>query len=358
VTAHPALATAGRRPQPGPRRSPSVDAHTVRTVDVHAHLLLPEVEALVADLPGLAEARALDARRNGPAAQAVSGPMVRERVPILTDVRLRLAAMDAQGVDVQLVSPSPSHYHYWADEETAEKLYRLAGEATAAHCAQAPDRLRGLGLAPLQHPEQAVRALEHALDQGLLGVEISSHAPGRELSDPAYEPFWKRAEETGAILFLHPFGCTLDERLDQWYLSNTVGQPTENAVALSHLIFSGVLDRHPELKLIAAHGGGYLPTHIGRSDHAWSARSDAGAGCAHLPSSYLKRLYFDSLVHDPQVLRALIGAVGADRVLLGSDFPFDMGTEDPVGALRAAGLSDPDFHAVRGGNAAALLRKD
>ncbi|WP_162948265.1 amidohydrolase family protein [Streptomyces europaeiscabiei] len=329
---------------------------TTPTIDVHAHVLLPEVEALVADHPGLVEARALDARRNGPASLAVNGPMVRERIPKLTDVTVRLAAMDAQGVDVQLVSPSPSHYHYWADEDTAEKVYRLAGEATAAHCAQAPDRLHGLGLAPLQHPEQAVRALEHALDQGLLGVEISSHAPGRELSDPAYEPFWARAAATGAILFLHPFGCTLDERLDRWYLSNTVGQPTENAVALSHLIFSGVLDRHPDLKLIAAHGGGYLPTHIGRADHAWTARSDAGADCAHLPSSYLKRLYFDSLVHDRYVLGELVRAAGADRVLLGSDFPFDMGTEDPVGALRAARLSDADFHAVRGGNAAALLR--
>lgn len=338
------------------------------TVDVHAHVLLPEVDALVAGLPGLAEARALDARRNGPAALAVNGPMVRERVPALTDVAVRLAAMDAQGVDVQVVSPSPSHYHSWADEETAEKLCLLAGEATAAHCAQAPGRLHGLGLAPLQHPELAVRVLEHALGTGLLGVEISSHAPSlpaigqegpsRELSDPAYEPFWTRAEETGALVFLHPFGCTLDERLDRWYLSNTVGQPTENAVALSHLIFSGVLDRHPGLKLIAAHGGGYLPTHLGRSDHAWSARSDAGAGCAHPPSSYLKRLYFDSLVHDPDVLRELIRVAGADRVLLGSDFPFDMGSEDPVGALRAARLSAADFDAVRGGNAATLLRKD
>ncbi|MFF8571656.1 amidohydrolase family protein [Streptomyces sp. NPDC015408] len=328
------------------------------TVDVHAHVLLPEVESLVAGLPGHAEAKELDARRNGPAALAVSDPMVRERIPRLTDAAVRLAAMDAQGIDVQLVCPSPSHYHYWADEDTAEKLYRLANEATAAHCSASPERLRGLGLAPLQHPEQAVRALDHALEQGLAGVEISSHAPGRELSDPAYEPFWTRAGETGALVFLHPFGCTLDERLDQWYLSNTVGQPTENAVALSHLIFSGVLDRHPELTLIAAHGGGYLPTHIGRSDHAWSARSDAGAGCAHLPSSYLKRLYFDSLVHDPHVLRELVRVAGADRVLLGSDFPFDMGTEDPVGALRAARLSDADFHAVRGGNAAALLRKD
>ncbi|CAM5644843.1 hypothetical protein SALBM135S_02992 [Streptomyces alboniger] len=328
------------------------------TVDVHAHVLLPEVEALVEGLPGHAEARALDARRNGRAALAVSGPMVRERFPRLTDPAVRLAAMDGQGVDVQLVSPSPSHYHYWAGAETAEKVYRLANEATAAHCSAAPDRLRGLGLVPLQHPDLMVSALDHALEQGLAGVEISSHAPGRELSDSAYEPFWARAVQAGALIFLHPFGCTLDERLDRWYLSNTVGQPTENAVALSHLIFSGVLDRHPGLRLIAAHGGGYLPTHIGRSDHAWSTRSDAGAGCAHLPSSYLKRLYFDSLVHDPYVLRELVRVAGADRVLLGSDFPFDMGAEDPVAALRAARLSETDFHAVRGGNASALLRKD
>ncbi|MEU5116236.1 amidohydrolase family protein [Streptomyces longwoodensis] len=331
---------------------------TTPTIDVHAHVLLPEVEALVDGLPGLARARELDALRNGPQALAVSGPMVRERLPRLTDPAVRLAAMDAQGVDVQLVSPSPSHYHYWADEDIAEKLYRLANEATAAHCSAAPDRLRGLGLVPLQHPGHLVRALDHALDQGLAGVEISSHAPGRELSDPAYDPFWARADHTGALVFLHPFGCTLDERLDRWYLSNTVGQPVENAVALSHLIFSGVLDRHPGLTVIAAHGGGYLPTHIGRSDHAWSARPDAGAGCAHLPSSYLKRLYFDSLVHDPHVLRELVRVAGADRVLLGSDFPFDMGTEDPVGALRAAGLSEADADAVRGGTAATLLRKD
>ncbi|WTJ79231.1 amidohydrolase [Kitasatospora sp. NBC_01539] len=327
---------------------------TAPTVDVHAHLLLPEVEALVADAPALAEARALDARRNGPEALAVSGPMVRERIPLLTDVTARLAAMDAQGVDVQLVSPSPSHYHYWADETTARQVWQTADRVTADHCAKAPERLRGLGLVPLQHPHLAVEALDHALDGGLLGVEISSHAPGVELSDPRLEPFWARAAATGAILFLHPFGCTLDERLDRWYLSNTVGQPTENAVALSHLIFSGVLDRHPGLRIVAAHGGGYLPTHIGRSDHAWRARPDA-RGCAREPSSYLKDLWFDSLVHDPSVLRQLIESAGAGRVLLGSDFPFDMGTGDPLGALTAAGLPDPDHHAVRGGNAAALL---
>ncbi|MFJ6079798.1 amidohydrolase family protein [Streptomyces sp. NPDC092369] len=329
-------------------------ASSAPTIDVHAHLLLPEIEEAVAGHPGLAEARALDARRNGPAALAVNGPMVGARVPKLTDAAVRLTAMDAQGVDIQLVSPSPSHYHYWAEPQLADTVCRLANEGTAAHCAKAPDRLHGLGLVPLQHPDLAVGLLDHALDQGLRGVEISSHAPGHELSDPAYERLWSRAEETGAFLFLHPFGCTLDERLDRWYLSNTVGQPTENAVALSHMIFSGVLDRHPGLRLIAAHGGGYLPTHIGRSDHAWRARPDA-RGCEREPSSYLKQLYFDSLVHDSQALRELLRAVGPERVLLGSDFPFDMGTDDPLGALRAADLPDTDFHSVRGGNAAALL---
>ncbi|HEX6467686.1 MAG TPA: amidohydrolase family protein [Streptosporangiaceae bacterium] len=323
-------------------------------IDVHAHVLLPEVDQAAAGHPGLAAARELDARRNGPEALAVSGAMVRERIPKLTDVNERLTAMDAAGVDVQLVSPSPSHYHYWADEDLARTLWDLTNTGTAAHCAHAPDRLYGLGLVPLQHPDLAAEALDHALSLGLRGVEISSHAPGRDLSDPAYEPFWRRAEHTGALLFLHPFGCTLDERLNRWYLSNTVGQPTENAVALSHLIFSGVLDRHPDLKIIAAHGGGYLPTHIGRSDHAWRARTDT-RGCAHPPSSYLRRLYFDSLVHDPHVLAELIRVAGARRVLLGSDFPFDMGTGDPLGALRAANLPDADFQAVRGANAASLL---
>ncbi|MCK8438518.1 amidohydrolase [Streptomyces sp. D2-8] len=336
------------------------EPESIPTIDVHAHLLLPEVEEVVAGRTGLAQARDLDARRNGPAALAVSGPMVGARVPKLTDVAVRLAAMDAQGVDIQLVSPSPSHYHYWADPQLAEKVRRLANEGTAAHCAKAPDRLLGLGLVPLQHPDLAVESLDHALAQGLRGVELSSHAPSPggtrevELSDPRLAPFWARAQETGALVFLHPFGCTLDDRLDQWYLSNTVGQPTENAVALSHLIFSGVLDRHPGLRLIAAHGGGYLPTHIGRSDHAWRVRPDA-QGCAREPSSYLRQLYFDSLVHDPQVLRELLRAAGPGRVLLGSDFPFDMGTEDPLGALRAADLPDADFHSVRGASAAALL---
>jgi aminocarboxymuconate-semialdehyde decarboxylase len=319
------------------------------TVDVHAHVLLPEIDQAVAGQPGLAAHRELDARRNGPDALAASGAMIGERIGLLTRAADRLAAMDAAGVDTQIVSPSPSHYHYWAGPRLARTVWRLANEGVAAHCAS--ERLHGLGLAPLQHPGLLPEALDHALGLGLKGVEISSHAPGRELSDPAYEPFWAHAAETGAVVFLHPFGCTLDERLDRWYLSNLVGQPVENAVALSHLIFSGVLDRHPGLKLLAAHGGGYLPYYLGRSDHGWRVRPDART-CARRPSSYLRELHFDSLTHDPAALRELVRVAGAERVLLGSDFPFDMGDPDPLAALRAAGLEDA---AIRGGNAVRLF---
>jgi len=239
-------------------------------------------------------------------------------------------------------------------------VYHAAHRGIAALVEEEPNRFRGLGLVPLQHPGLLVEALDDAVAGcGLAGVEISSHAPGPEgertieLSDARLEPFWARAAELGAIVFLHPFGCTLDERLDRYYLANTVAQPVENAVALSHLIFAGVLDRHPGLQLLAAHGGGYLPTYIGRSDHAWAVRPEA-RGCRDAPSSYLRRLWFDSLVHSADGLRALVVAVGADRVLLGSDYPFDMGVEEPLARFAAAGLSPADAAAVAGGNAERL----
>ena len=152
------------------------------------------------------------------------------------------------------------------------------------------------------------------------------------------------------VVFLHPFGCSLDERLDRFYLSNTVGQPVENAVALSHIIFAGVLDRHPTLRVLAAHGGGYLPTYIGRSDHAWEVRPEARR-CTDRPSSYLPRITFDSLVHGAGALRALVDAVGAESVVLGSDYPFDMGITDPVSQVRAAGLTEAATRSILGDNA-------
>ncbi len=324
--------------------------------DVHAHLLMPalqqEIEKRAPEL--VEEAAALELRRNGPASLKASGQMIGARIPKLVDVGARLASMDEQGVDRQWLSASPNHFYPWAPEDLAVWAAIEANRLLAEHVALAPDRLTGLGLVPLQHPHRIVECIDDAVARGFAGIEISSFAGDVELSDERLEPMWSRLEEAGLIVFLHPFGCTLDERLDRFYLSNTVGQPTENAVALSHLIFAGVLDRHPGLKIVAAHGGGYLPFAIGRSDRAWRVRPEA-QGCAHEPSSYLKKLWFDTVVHDEVSVRRLIEAAGADRVVLGSDYPFDMGLDDPVAFVRSAGLADDVADGILGGNADALL---
>ncbi len=334
----------------------SAERHDV--IDVHAHLLMPGLHAEVERrVPDEVQAAAdLELKRNGLASLQASGRMIGERFPRLTDVRARLEAMDAQGVGMQWVSPSPNHFYPWANEGLATWVSGEANRLIADHVAQAPDRLVGLGVVPLQHPHLVVDALDDAvLGRGLVGVEISSFAGDVDLSDERLEPFWARAAELRAVVFLHPFGCSLDERLDRFYLSNTVGQPTENAVALSHVIFAGVLDRHRNLRLVVAHGGGYLPTAIGRSDRAWKVRPEAH-GCAQAPSSYLSKIWFDTVVHDERALRWLVEAAGADRVLLGSDFPFDMGLDDPVAFVRGAGLPDAEVTGILGANAAALLR--
>ena len=330
-------------------------------IDVHAHVLLPQLEALVQerDPAGLEGQRQVDLLRNGQQSQRNSGQMIRERWQLLTELPARLEHMDKTGVDVQIVSPSPSHYYAFADVDLATTVYEQANRLVRDFIDQAPERFHGLGLVPLQHPELLVGALDDAVVRhGLAGVEIGSYAPDGqggtvELSDPRLDPFWSRAQELGAVIFLHPFGCPLEARLDRFYLANTVAQPAENAVALSHLIFSGVLDRLPHLKLVTAHGGGYLPQVIGRSDRAWMVRPEARQ-CAHRPSTYLNRLWFDSLVHNPGELARLVETVGSSRIVLGSDYPFDMGSDNPVAELEAASLTDAQRQAIARINAAEL----
>jgi aminocarboxymuconate-semialdehyde decarboxylase len=268
----------------------------------------------------------------------------------------RLAAMDAQGVDVQVVSPAPTEYHYWADEARSADIVAATNEGVAALCARHPGRLVGLGGVALQHPALAADQLRRAVGElGLAGAVVGTQAGGADFSAPGYEPLWAAAEDLGAVLFVHPWGCTLGERLARSYLANVVGNPVETTVALAHLVFGGVLDRHPGLRVVAAHGGGYLPFSPGRADHAWRVRDDAHT-CAEPPSAYLRRLWFDSVVHGPRLLGHLIENVGADRVVLGSDYPFDMGQDDPVRALaEVPGLTTEARDAIAGGNAAALL---
>jgi aminocarboxymuconate-semialdehyde decarboxylase len=329
----------------------------IPTIDMHAHLAVRELDALVAGRPGLAEAAALSDRLSGPASVAHNRQFFPTLGRPLTDPDARLAAMDAMGVDVQAVSISPGQYYYWADRELASALVRTANEAIARFCATHPDRFVGLATVALQDGELAAEQLEHAAGTlGLRGVEISTAAGARELSDRGLDPFWAAVERLGVFAFVHPLGCpALGDRGASHYFTNVIGNPLETTLALSHLIFDGTLDRHPGLRVCAAHGGGYLPAYSGRSDHAFEVRPEART-MERRPSDYLReRLWFDSLVFSGDQLAALAAQVGASRLVLGTDYPFDMGVSDPLARLDRAGLSADDRELVRGVNAAGLL---
>jgi aminocarboxymuconate-semialdehyde decarboxylase len=330
----------------------------VRTVDMHAHILTPAVEKLVAECPQKKAEADLRLRTLGAASlEHNNRVMLPQAGPPLTDLDVRLGDMDRMGVDVQVISPIPTQYYYWADEDLAAQIVTLQNEHVAAACSQHPSRLTGLGTLALQHPKLAVRQLETAVrDLGLRGFELSTAVNDRELSHPSLEPVWAKAVELGCVVFVHPMGCSLGERLAPSYLSNSVGQPVETAVALSHLIFGGVLDRHTGLKVCAAHGGGYLPTYIGRADHAYRERPDAHTMAAPA-SAYLRRIWFDSLIYSPAALRSLVDQVGAGQVVVGTDYPFDMGHYQVHELIAATpGLTAAEREAILGGTAERLLQ--
>lgn len=328
------------------------------TIDLHCHALVPAVEALVAGTPQKAAEPDIMRKTMGEASVAHNNAsMLPAAGPRLTRVDQRLADMDAMGVDVQVLSPSPTQYYYWADVDLAREIVRVQNEAIAALCREHPTRFAGFGTVALQHPALACEQLDQAIKVlDLKGVEISTSVNGLELDDPSLRSFWARAEALGALVFIHPFGTTLGARTASHYLVNTIGQPLETTIALSRLIFGGVLDAYPGLKIIAAHGGGYLPTYVSRSDHAHAVRPEAAADTKLKPSEHLKRIWFDSVVYDPMALRHLIDRVGVTQVVVGTDYPFDMGHYDMHGLVDAtAGLSEEERAAILGGNAAKLI---
>jgi len=326
------------------------------TVDVHCHVLTAEVERLVSGRPEKQAEAAAQLRMYGAESVEYNRTLFAGLMPELTDVNERLRRMDTMGVDIQVISPSPNQYYYWADFDLAKQIVAVQNEHITSVCAGHPDRLRGLGNVALQHPELSVQQLTDCVRKYRLhGVEISSAVNGLELSDARFERFWAKAEELGCLVFIHPLGTSLGERVDRHYLGNIVGQPIETTLALSHLIFGGVLDRFPGLKICAAHGGGYLPSYVGRSDHGFAVRPEARK-IKHKPSEYLKRIYFDSLVYTAEGLRHLIAEVGVAQVMLGTDYPFDMGAYEPEKLITAVpGLTDQDREQILGGNAARLL---
>jgi|ERR1700722_768789 aminocarboxymuconate-semialdehyde decarboxylase len=327
------------------------------TVDLHCHVLVPEVETLVKDRPEkLAEGGLQKLLMGAASAEYNRTVMLPATFPKLTSVDVRLRDMDEMGVDIQVLSPTSVQNYYWADVDLAHAIVRKTNEKIAEVCATHPERFVALGNIALQHPQLSIEQLEHCTGElGMRGVQISTAINGLELDNPTFAPFWAKAEELGSLVFIHPFGTSLGERVNRFYLQNLIGQPIETTIALSHLIFGGVLDRHPRLKILAAHGGGYLPSYIGRSDHGYRARSDARS-MARAPSEYLHQLFFDSLVYSPDALRHLINQVGASQVVVGTDYPFDMGAYDVHPLIAGVpGLSEEDKAAILGGNAVRLL---
>ena len=335
------LAGAGLPPSqttPPKRREVSVGGRRVKVIDVHCHCIIPEAAEIVKGTP-LADA----ARAGGP---NVLGPQ-------------RLELMDRQGVDVQALSIN-AYWWYAADRDLARRIVDIQNERLAAWVAAHPDRFVALASVALQYPDLAAEQLERAIKQlGLRGVSIGGHVKGEDLSLPKFDPFWAKAAELDAPVLMHPQSATnivregaLAGRAD---LGNIIGNPLETTVFLSRLIFDGTLDKFPGLKVVGPHGGGYLPSYLGRTDVACEVRSNANCANKSRPRDYFKRqIFIDTMVFSEEGLRHLVAEVGVGHVLYGTDVPFNWPvTVDLV--LNASFLSVADKEAILGGNAAKLL---
>ena len=318
------------------RREVVVAGKRVKTVDVHAHCVVPAALALLN--------QPLDARGL-----------------LMDDTTARLAAMDAQGIDVEALSINP--FWYGADRDVAAELVRVQNETLVEFCAANPERFVAYATAALEHPDLATQQVEHAVRKlGFRGVSVGGSVAGRELADPSFHPFWAKCEELGVLVFLHPMGTReleISGRLaGKGLLGNTIGNPLETTIALSHLIFEGTLDRFPGLRICAAHGGGYLPSYANRSDAVMKTFPQRiGAGPARKPTAYLRdgQLFFDTIVFTPEALRHLIAETGAGQVMIGTDYPFPWTTTEVDLVLATPGLSDAERVAILGGTACRLL---
>ena len=264
------------------------------------------------------------------------------------------------GVDVQAVCPAPYHFFYFTEPDYGAELSRDVNHGIAKLAADMPDRFVGLGTVPLQDSQLAIRELEYCVKSlGMRGVEICTNVNGKNLTDPSLklDKFFARCEELGVLIFMHPLGYTQADRLTNHYFNNVIGNPLESTVAVSHLIFDGVMARYPKLKVLVAHGGGFIAHYWARMDHAWGARADCRTVIKRKPSSYLEKFYFDSITFDPEMLKRLIDRFGADHVVLGTDYPYDMGEEDPLALLaKLKRLPRASRDLVAGGNATRLLK--
>ncbi|MDQ5849815.1 MAG: amidohydrolase, partial [Pseudomonadota bacterium] len=315
-------------------------------VDIHCHYANPDVAAKVADRnPGQHEPSVQYANAM---TRAVNAKQMSDRASKLSSIEVRLKDMDRMGIDIQAVSPAPNQTYYWTEPGMGQELARSVNEGIAKVVAGHPERFVGQGTVPLQDPGLAVTELEFAMKTlGLKGVEINPNVNGKELTASGLDRFFAKAEQLGAVIFMHPIGYTNGERLMDHYFNNVIGNPLETTVATAHLIFDGVMEKHPKLKVVLPHAGGYLAHYWARMDHAWKARPDCRTVIRKKPSKSLEKFYFDTIAFDPGMLKHLIERFGADHVLLGTDYPYDMGVEDPVGFInKVSRLSAKDKNRI------------
>jgi aminocarboxymuconate-semialdehyde decarboxylase len=296
-------------------------------------------------------------RRDGTQVVELNGRRIRSARHEFVDVETILAVQMRAGIDRVLLCPWVALLYPDAEPAACLERCRIQNEALERLVGSYPDRVSALGSVPLQDPELAASEMSELRARGLLaGVEITASVGGAYLGDPRFERFWQVAEESVAVVLVHPttrgFG---PDAFSEYYLWNTVGNPLETTIAAAHMTMAGVMERHPGLRVLLAHGGGALLALRGRLRHAHGFQPDASARLAGSPITSIRRFHFDTVIHDRELLRSLIEWVGAGRVLLGSDYPFDMADPDPVGTVRSLTLAAGEEEAVLGGNAARLL---
>ncbi len=272
----------------------------------------------------------------------------------------KIAGMDRKGLDISVISPTPMIYFYNIDADRAITAARVTNDGVANMVAKRPDRLRGMATLPMQNTDAAIAELERVVkDHGFRSIELGCTIVGDSLAEKRYRPVLKRAQELKAFIFTHPHFTGERCGLDTYYLSNLVGFPMDTVTMAAHLMFSGALDELPGLNIVLVHGGGYLPYQIGRLAHGYAVRKEPHVNKASSPRDLLRRFHFDALTHDDKALAFLIEQVGADRVMLGTDAPFDMGEEKPLARLdTVSGLGSANRERVLGLNALALLGED
>ncbi|CAM5205611.1 Aminocarboxymuconate-semialdehyde decarboxylase OS=Castellaniella defragrans OX=75697 GN=HNR28_002256 PE=4 SV=1 [Castellaniella defragrans] len=273
------------------------------------------------------------------------------------DPEAKLESMDRKGIDISVISPAPPTFYYWADVDLALKVAHLVNDGVADMAAARPARLRGMATIPMQHPDAAIAEMERvARDYGFKAIEIGTSIEGAQLDEGRFRPVLRRAQDLGLFVFAHPYYVGAKNGLEDYYLTNLIGNPLDTTTMVARLMYGGVLDELPELKICLAHGGGFTPYQVGRLIHGHKVRAEAHKNTRTSPKDLIRRFYFDSLVFEPKALRYLIDLVGADRICIGTDAPFDMGDEHPDQTVASIPqVTEHESHEICCGTALRLL---